>query len=512
MNSRDLVLQLHAVKEIGPVPRYSTIHMRLAENPMMIAFVRMAGESRPWAISYGRFLDEEPKILSVPDGRNRNTVAEMCEKLAEEFLEYFRVTGYTWDPITKNSTIQEELPQLWVPSARHVEMFHHLEYAFWRVRKGDDRTKPLTVFARLTGWLFRESTRMGQQTVVDASKLFRDSYVFPTDNTSLGHLGSCLEWFNPHQDIRSARLAVREVATLRDSPTLDPELDNKIFSPLINRRIELIEQGKSTQSIDTKIDSHLASEVIRRWELIQSAYRIFSNDTRSMNPGVEDLTKSSLDSFYSSFQRIEENLQDPDLGPAYTPHPETDFHGSAAASSYFVMNAADTAYIAKLVHFDKELQAQSLAAGQAFFSEVVNVHNIGVGRLTTPQWILRVEIGEKLRIREGERYSPLGAPLHGILVRSIKVLNSQSLEIIVEWTDRKTMALEEPLNAKPVDTNWIGHRIMFVPKDGSDFDKSKSWSVWKASAGPGAWLTHGSAPVKIEPSIIDDVTQLTGAD
>lgn len=511
MNTRDLVLQLQAVKKIGPVPRFSTLHTRLAENPMMIAFVRMAGESRPWALAYGRFLDEEPKVLSVPDGRNRNTVAEMCEKLADEFLAYFRVTGYTWDPITKNSTIQEEIPQLWVPSARHVEMFHHLEYAFWRVRKGDDRTKPLTVFARLSGWLFRESTRMGQQAIVDASKLFRDSYVFPTDSTSLGHLGSCLEWFKPHKDINSARLAVREVAILRDSPTLDPELDNKVFIPLINKRIELVEEGKNTDTVDNKIESQLSTEVIRRWELIRSAYRILSNDTRVINPGVEELTQSTLDSFYSSFQRIEENLQDPDLGPAYTPHPETDFHGSAAASNYFVMSAADTAYIAKLVHFDEELQAQSLAAGQAFLAEVVDVQNIGVGRSVTPQWTLRVQIGEKLRIREGERYSPLGAPLHGILVRSVEVLDSENLEIVVEWTDRKTMIVEEPANAKPVDINWVGHRVMFVPKDSSDFDKSKSWSVWKASAGPGAWLTHGSAPAKVEPGVLDDITQLTGA-
>jgi hypothetical protein len=52
--------------------------------------------------------------------------------------------------------------------------------------------------------------------------------------------------------------------------------------------------------------------------------------------------------------------------------------------------------------------------------------------------------------------------------------------------------------------------MMFVPKDGSEFDKSKSRAVWNAAGGPGAWLTHGSAPVKIEPTIVDDITQLTG--
>ena len=510
MTMREIVRQLNAARACGPIHRYSTIHMRIEENPMMIAFVRMAGESRPWAMAYGRFLDDEPKILSVPDGRNRLAVGKMCEVLAEDFLEYFRVTGYTWDPINKESTIEESFPQLWVPSARHVEMFHHLQYAFWRVRKGDDRTQPLTVFARLSGWLFRESTRLGQQAVVDASKLFRESYVFPTDSSSLGHLGACLEWFSEYSDLKEARLAVRKAAELRDSPTLDPELDNKIFAPLIQRRADRAAEGKETDSIDLQIAHNLAPEVLRRWELVRRAYRVISNDTREVNPGVHELTSSTLQSFYSQFQRIEENMQDPDMGPAYTQHPETDFHGSAAASNYFVMTAADTAYIAKLVHYDEELQAEALASGKAFMADVISVQNAGTGRTTTPIWRLRVQVGEKLRIREGERYSPLAEALHGILVRSVEIIDSENLEIVVEWTERKTVPLEHPISARPIELEWVGHRLMFVPKDGSEFDKSKSRAVWNAAGGPGAWLTHGSAPTKIEPTIVDDITQLTG--
>lgn len=510
MSVRELVRQLNAVKNCGPIARYSTLHLRVDENPMMIAFVRMAGESRPWALAYGRFLDEEPKCLSVPDGRNRNAVAEMCEVLAEDLLEYFRVAGYTWDPITKDNLGQGDIPQIWVPSARHVEMFHHLEYAFWRVRKGDDRTQPITVFARLCGWLFRESSRLGQQAIIDTAKTFRDSYVFPTDMTSLGHLATCIEWFGNHATIAENRQAVRKVALLRDSPTLDPEIDNKILNPLIERRGRLLADGKSTASVEKKIEEALHPEVNRRWELIRQGYKILSNDTRELNEGVNNLTLATMQSFYNQFQRIEENLQDPDLGPAYTQHPETDFHGSAAAANYFVMSAADTAYIATLVHFDEELQAEALASGKAFIAEVTNVADIGAGRTTTPVWTFRIDIAETLRIREGERYSPLGASSHGILIRSVDIIDSSTLEVVAEWTDRKTMEIQTPIVAKPVDGDWVGNRLMFVPKDGSNFDKSKSRAVWSAANGPGAWLTHGTPPPRIEPTTIDDITQLTG--
>lgn len=511
MSLRELVRQLNSVKACGPIHRYSTLHFRIDENPMMIAFVRMAGESRPWALSYGRFLDDEPKCLSVPDGRNRNAVAEMCELLAEDLLEYFRVAGYTWDPITKENLGQGEIPQIWVPSARHVEMFHHLEYAFWRVRKGDDRTHPLTVFARLCGWLFRESSRLGQQAVIDTAGAFRNSYVFPTDSTSLAHLGTCIEWFQNHASIAENRQAVRDAALLRDSPTLDPEIDYKILNPLIERRGKLLTDAKSTDAVDKKIAEVLHPEVKRRWELIREGYRILSNDTRALNAGVNNLTVATMQSFYNQFQRIEENIQDPDLGPTYTPHPETDFHGSAAAANYFVMTAADTAYIATLVHHDEELQAEALASGKSFIADVINVVNLGSGRTTTPVWTFRVEIAETLRIREGERYSPLGASGHGILIRTVEIVDSSTLEVVAEWTDRKTMELQMPIVAKPVDTNWIGNRLMFVPKDGSNFDKSKSRAVWSAANGPGAWLTHGTPPPRIEPSVIDDITQLSGS-
>ena len=120
MSLRELVRQLNAVKACGPIHRYSTLHFRIDENPMMLAFVRMAGESRPWALAYGRFLDDEPKCLSVPDGRNRNAVAEMCELLAEDLLEYFRVAGYTWDPITKENLGQGETVTYPVEPGQHI--------------------------------------------------------------------------------------------------------------------------------------------------------------------------------------------------------------------------------------------------------------------------------------------------------------------------------------------------------------------------------------------------------
>ena len=100
MSLRELVRQLNAVKSARPIHRYSTLHMRIDSNPMLVAFVRMAGESRPWAIAHGRLKDETPIVLSVPDGRNRIAVSEMCEEFAEDLRKKisaqarFRKSGF----------------------------------------------------------------------------------------------------------------------------------------------------------------------------------------------------------------------------------------------------------------------------------------------------------------------------------------------------------------------------------------------------------------------------------
>jgi hypothetical protein len=508
MSTRTIVQQLRAVQSGLPVPKYSTLHLRLAENPFMVAFVRMAGESRPWGIAFGRLQDKSPRILVAGDGRNRDDIAKICEEFGVTLLQYCRTEGHTFNPITKENIDPSELPQIWVPGARHVEMLHHLEYAYWRVRKGDDRTQPLTVFARLCGWLFRESGRSGQQQIVDASKALRDAYVFPSDDMSLGNLTTSIAWFRESGPLVEKRLKVRQAGQQRVSPTLDPNLDYKTLAPLVEQRGALLKENKSLDAIEKKIYDAIAPELQVRWDSMVDAYQVLANDTRRENAGVEKLVETTMKKFVYEFQRVERNLLDPDLGPAFTPHPETDFHGSAAASSYFQMAASDSAFTANLIHDDAELQGEALANGRAFLAEVTEVWNTGVGRSTIPVWQLTVEVDEQLRLREGERYSMIGNISSSFLVRSVEIQPDNILLIEGEWVTPKIKPLEGPISAKPVDPSWVGERILFVPTDSSSFDNLKSNAVWKAKDGIGAWLTHGRAPNQVTDNIIDDITQL----
>jgi len=203
-------------------------------------------------------------------------------------------------------------------------------------------------------------------------------------------------------------------------------------------------------------------------------------------------------------------MLDPNLGPAYTRHPETDFHGSAAASNYFQMAAADNAFTAALIHDDAELQRESLASGHAFRGEVVEALNRGTGQSRIPIWRLKVPSGDLLRLREGERYSLLGNKTSEFLIRSVDVEAGGLLAIEGEWLTPKKRVLEGSIAAAATDPVWKGEAAVFVPRDGSQLDMQKSQQVWKAKDGIGAWLTHGRAPDNRVDNIVDDITQLEG--
>lgn len=509
MSSRELVRQLLAYKAGKPLPRYSTIHLLRIENPLVIAFVRQAGESRPWGIAYGRARDAEPKIISVPDGRNRNLVGEMCELFADYILEYFRAEGQVFNPITDEERDPLSLPQVWVPGDKHVEMFHFLEYAFWRSSKADDRKEILPTLARLCGWIHRESHLKGQQVIVDASRILRESYVFPTDTSGLGHVGACLEWFDEDYELSERRLNARAQMFSHVSPTLDTRLDQEVLEPLLDKRIRALAEKKSTNKLDSQIEEALRPELFRRWQLTRRAHDLLLRDEREENPGVNNLAIDGLINYVRKFQRVERRIDDVQLGPAFTPHPETDFHGSAAAASYFLADFADAKYVSTLIHHDEELQEEALRSGSAFYARVISVRDEGSGRKTIPVWRLQVELLDVNRIRDRERYSPLRSAKHTLQARDVEYLDNKILEFDGEWITNKTSPLEFPISAELTNLNWIGKTVMFVPDNSSSLALMSAEAVWKAQTGPGAWLTHGRPPESFEAGIVDDVTQLS---
>ena len=136
MKERDIVRRLVAFARGHPLPRGETKQMHIGSDRdvLILAFVRMGGESRPWGIAYGH-PSASPTILTVPEGRNRDLVADMCASFAPTLLGHLKTPGFVDQPATG----WEDLPplrQVWLPNGSHIDMLHHLAFAYtftrWR--------------------------------------------------------------------------------------------------------------------------------------------------------------------------------------------------------------------------------------------------------------------------------------------------------------------------------------------------------------------------------------------
>jgi hypothetical protein len=513
-NRRDITRKLRAWEAGQPIARYATLHHELVDpqRVLVVAFVRMAGESRPWGIAWGP-IGAAPRIESVPDGRVRDDVAVMCAEFAEELLGHLRVHNWTYDPAGKDDT-RDQFRQVWLANGQHVGMLHQMSYTYSQTRFGGTNQEILRAFGRLAGWMFRETSRTGNQHVIDASVALNDAYVFPAQAARTAHLGYQLGWLEPGD--RAARMAAAAKAEgLTVSPTLDPALERKPLGDLVDAWNDGRRANADVSNLAAEIAAHLRPELERRWKLVEAAYFHLAACGRPVNEGVGGLVDEARDEFWYQHQRVELKHNDPSLGPAYVPHPETDFHGSSAASRYLIHAAADEAYIGRLIHYDSELLLEALSDGRALVGRVSGVTDIGEGRATRPVWLVDLDPSLPNRLRENGRLVPYGSPKHEASITEILV-GPDSLTLELEWTGNKTREVAQGPGLKPADTAWLGEEICLVTSDAAQLTKRRSSRVWKAKDGPGAWLTHGRAPVQVEISpddggtdlLVDDVRQI----
>ena len=170
MRPDEAIKRLQAWHAGRPLPAYQTRHFAIAadEDLLIVAFVRMGGESAPWGIAWGH-PDKRPEIRTVPEARNREAVAEMVAKFAPVLLEHY------WSPLThpahRATGLNTELPlrQVWMPNGSHIDMLHFLAYSYSFTKFGDaTRYNTLNALGRLAGWLFREHDRPGRAVALGA--------------------------------------------------------------------------------------------------------------------------------------------------------------------------------------------------------------------------------------------------------------------------------------------------------------------------------------------------------
>lgn len=506
MISREVVLRLRAFHEGHPLPRGETKHFALVDDPnlLVVSFLRMGGESRPWGVAWGH-PGGEPSVLCVPEGRNRDLVADMCAEFAPVLLEHFRTPGYVRDDPTSWEDLVP-LRQVWLPNPSHLDMLHHLTYAYTFTKWGAGVRGRLNAFGRLCGWLHRESQRPGQQHAMVATDVLRQSYAFPAQDARQGHLGFLLAWLREGGDRDTRNSAAMDAERIAISTTLAPAVEREEMETLVSKwqAARREDNQVAMQDMEKDIASTLGRELVHRWQLTVDAIGVLRDDPRRTNTGVQTLVTEGLKEQWFQHTRMELKFGNDFDGPAFVASPETDRYPAAAGSRYQVHLASDELRQSVLLHDDSEMQAEAIATGDAFRGQVVEVFDLGEGRKSIPVWIVEDPTGGQLRLREGSRVCVAGMPnRYGVVERIEEGTDgSRVFEVWIEGWKTKPDRANDP--------SHVGRNVVFVTNSAHQINRLKSQRIWSADT-PGSWLTHARPQgprTRIEEDLAENLDQI----
>ncbi|MBO1334238.1 hypothetical protein [Streptomyces sp. VRA16 Mangrove soil] len=256
--------RLEATSSGRAQPTATVRHRHLSQRPLVLVPLTTAGET---GAPLGALVGTErtsPRLLVVPQPRDRDLRFAFLTQLAETVLPYIDAYAAEVEPAERSETDPEtgkkvkvevelcaDAPQLIVPSRAGIEFVRLLgrSMRFRRTAEQDPETPyPAPPHVPLLGrWL----THYGERARVPGSSLLLSmtdllSRHWATGQSSLEdqHLGALLAWVEAPEGTSGAE-AARHAELARDAqgqllcppagPATDPAFDNKLLAPAIER-------------------------------------------------------------------------------------------------------------------------------------------------------------------------------------------------------------------------------------------------------------------------------------
>lgn len=256
--------RLEAVESGHAQPVATVRHRHLTERPLVLVPLTTAGEAgAPLGALVGTDRDA-PRLLVVPQPRDRDLRFAFLAELADAVLPYLdsyadvveAAERSETDPETgKRVKVEVELcadaPQLIVPSRAGVEFVRLLGRSMRFRRTAEQEPEAPHPAPPRVPLLGRWLTHFGERARVPGSALLLAltdvlSRHWATGQSSLEdqHLGALLAWIDPAEGVSGAAAALR-AELRRDArgqlvcppagPATDPAFDNKLLAPAIER-------------------------------------------------------------------------------------------------------------------------------------------------------------------------------------------------------------------------------------------------------------------------------------
>ncbi|MFI1730176.1 hypothetical protein ACH40E_13245 [Streptomyces acidicola] len=256
--------RLEAIRTGRAQPAATVRHRHLSERPLVLVPLITAGEAgAPLGALVGTDRDT-PRLLVVPQPRDRDLRFAFLAELADLVLPYVDAYGDVVEAAERSETDPEtgkrvkvevdlcaDAPQLIVPSRTGIDFVRLLGRAmrFRRTAEQDpEAPHPAPPRVPLLGrWLthFGERARVpGSSLLLALTDLLARHWATGQSSVEDQHLGALLAWIDPPEG-ESGDAAARRAELARDGdgqllcppagPATDPAFDNKLLAPAIER-------------------------------------------------------------------------------------------------------------------------------------------------------------------------------------------------------------------------------------------------------------------------------------
>ncbi|MCQ9183834.1 hypothetical protein KMT30_33295 [Streptomyces sp. IBSBF 2953] len=413
--------RLEAVATGRAQPTATVRHRRLSERPLVLVPLTTAGEAgAPLGALVGTDRDA-PRLLVVPQPRDRDLRFAFLAELADIVLPYIDSYADAVEAAERNETDPEtgkrvkvevelcaDAPQLIVPSRTGVDHVRLLgrSMRFRRTAEQDPQT-PYPAPPRVP-MLGRWLTHFGERSRVPGSSLLQAATDllgrhWATGQSSLEdqHLGALLAWIDPPAGETGAQAALRAELE-RDAggqllcppagPATDPAFDNRLLAPAIERYdrartalaaaedgLEADDRLGALTAAEGEIRALVSSRMLPTWDAVWRALDLL----RSLPEGAHVEERWTRDRWSFTGHRDRVVAGEP-------PQPRRD-DAVTAANKLATREREQARLEAQEALDDPLVMAARRLAGEAFAGEVVDVvMAYGEGKRPSPRPLVTV--------------------------------------------------------------------------------------------------------------------------
>ncbi|MEH0844439.1 hypothetical protein V6U81_18825 [Micromonospora sp. CPCC 205711] len=343
-------------------------HLHLAERPLVLVPLAMAGEANaPLAALVGTVPDEA-RLLVVAQPRNRDQRFRFAAELAGVVLPWLDGHRGATEaaPVDRGKDVRHryvDAPQLLVPNPAGITFLRLLGRSTrFRRPDGDYPVHPsVPLLGRWLTFLAERAEHPGSSALVAMTDALTLHWATGQSAVEDLHLPALLGWIDPPAGLTGAQAAARAedpAVCPPAGPATDPEFDNRVLAPAIAGYADAADDPDARAGAYAELERVLRDQLAPTWELMWRGVGLL----RALPAGAR--VAGRWDADRDAFTGYAEHV---DGGGS--PQPRRD-GAVAAAVRLHRLERALTSYAVQRAYDDPLVMAEHRLAGEAFVGDV----------------------------------------------------------------------------------------------------------------------------------------------